>query len=286
MCRVLKVSRSGYYAWRTRKPSNRAVEDERLSELIRDAHERSRGTYGSPRIHAELRLAHDVRCSRKRIERLMRALGLEGVHRRRSRRSGGPRVLHPLFDDLVAREFAAEAPNRLWVADITQHRTLEGWLYLAVVLDAFSRPIVGWAMGDRITSDLVVSALEMAVHNRNPEPGVVHHSDQGAQYTALSFGKHLERSGVMGSMGAVGSALDNAMAESFFASLQTELLDRYEWTTRDSLKTAIFDYIEIFYNRTRRHSSLDYLSPLDYERRELTQPDAAGAKLPTVHQNG
>jgi len=286
MCRVLQVSRSGYYAWRDRKPSKRALEDARLCELIQEAHERSRGTYGSPRVHAELREAHGVRCSRKRVERLMRRLGLQGVHRRRARRPGGPRVLHPIFDDLVLREFTAEAPNQLWVADITQHWTFEGWLYLAVVLDAYSRTVVGWAMGERITTELIVSALEMALHNRRPDPGVVHHSDQGPQYTALSFGKHLEKSGVMGSMGAVGSALDNAMAESFFASLQTELLDRRAWPTRSVLKAVIFDYIEVFYNRTRRHSSLDYLSPLEFERRELAQPKAAGAKLLPVHQNG
>ena len=170
----------------------------------------------------------------------MRRLGLQGVHRRRARRPGGRRVLHPLFDDLVARDFVADAPDRLWVADITQHKTLEGWLYLAVVIDAFARPVVGWSMSDRMTSDLVVNALDMALQNRQPEPGVVHHSDQGAQYTALSFGKHLEKSGVFGSMGAVGSALDNAMAESFFASLQTELLDRHTWPSRGSLKAAIF----------------------------------------------
>ena len=216
----------------------------------------------------------------------MRRLGLQGVHRRRSRRPGGPRVLHPIFDDLVAREFTADAPNQLWVADITQHWTAEGWLYLAVVLDAYSRSVVGWSMGERVTTDLVVSALEMAVHNRRPAAGVIHHSDQGAQYTALSFGKQLDKSGVLGSMGAVGSALDNAMAESFFASLQTELLDRRTWPTRSVLKAAIFDYIEVFYNRYRRHSSLDYLSPLEFETRELAQPEAPGAKLLPVHQNG
>jgi putative transposase len=262
------------------------VEDERLSDLIRGAHERSRGTYGSPRIHAELRLAHGVRCGRKRIERLMQQLGLQGIHRRRARRPGGRRVLHPLFDDLVARDFQADAPNRLWVADITQHRTDEGWLYLAVVIDAYARPVVGWSMSHRMTGDLVVNALEMAMKNREPEPGVVHHSDQGPQYTALSFGKHLERSGVLGSMGSVGSALDNAMAESFFASLQTELLDRRSWPTRDVLKTAIFDYIEIFYNRTRRHSRLDYRSPLDYEAAHPAHTSLATARLQPVHQTG
>src|SRR5690606_7942612 len=191
MCRVLQVSRSGYYAWRDRKPSKRALEDARLCELIQEAHERSRGTYGSPRVHAELREAHGVRCSRKRVERLMRSLGLQGVHRRRNRRPGGPRRLHPIFDDLVLREFTADAPDRLWVADITQHWTLEGWLYLAVVIDAFSRPVAGWAMGERSTTELVVSALEMALHNRRPHPGVVHHSDQGPQLGFKGSSQHL-----------------------------------------------------------------------------------------------
>ena len=191
LCRVLKVSRSGYYAWRAREPSRRTVEDERLSDLIREAHERSRGTYGSPRIHAELRLAHGVRCGRKRIERLMRRLGLQGIHRRRARRPGGRRVLHPLFDDLVARDFQADAPNRLWVADITQHKTEEGWLYLSVVIDAFARPVVGWSMSHRVTGDLVVNALAMAMKNREPEPGVVHHSDQGAQPGFNQSSQHL-----------------------------------------------------------------------------------------------
>lgn len=172
------------------------------------------------------------------------------------------------------------------MADITQHWTLEGWLYLAVAIDAFSRPVVGWAMGERMTTELVVSALEMALHNRRPDPGVVHHSDQGPQYTALSFGKHLEKSGVMGSMGRVGSALDNAMAESFFASLQTELLDRKIWPTRSSLKAAIFEYIEISYNRTRRHSRLEYLSPLEFEGRQTTFKNQQVDKLRAVHQSG
>lgn len=283
MCRVLKVSRSGYYAWRNRSPSRRSAENEQLLDTIRSIHERSYGTYGSPRVHAELRLEHSVSCSRARVERLMRLHGLQGVHRRRARRRNGMRVLHPIFDDLVARDFTADAPNRLWVADITQHWTLEGWLYLAVVLDAFSRPIVGWAMSERATSQLVVSALEMALHNRQPDTRVVHHSDQGTQYTALTFGRHLSKSGVLGSMGAVGSALDNAMAESFFASLQTELLDRQVWPTRDSLKSAIFEYIEIFYNRRRRHSALNYLSPLEHETVMLSLSEPADDRLLAVH---
>ena len=249
-----------------------------------EIHERSRGTYGAPRIQAELELAHGLRFCRKRIARLMRQRGLVGIHRRRSRRRGGPKRLHPLFDDLVERNFDPAGPNQLWVADITQHMTGDGWLYLAVVLDAFSRRVVGWAMDDRAPSELVIQSLQMALQNRDPDDGVIHHSDQGAQYTALSFGKHLQKAGVLGSMGRVGSALDNAMAESFFASLQTELLDRQSWPTRDSLRLAIFDYLEVFYNRQRRHSSLEYLAPVDFERREQTQPDQASvAKLVAVH---
>jgi putative transposase len=249
-----------------------------------EIHERSRGTYGAPRIQAELELAHGLRFCRKRIARLMRQRGLVGIHRRRARRRGGPRRLHPLFDDLVERKFDPAGPNQLWVADITQHMTGDGWLYLAVVLDAFSRRVVGWAMHDRAPSELVIQSLQMALQNRDPDDGVIHHSDQGAQYTALSFGKHLQKAGVLGSMGRVGSALDNAMAESFFASLQTELLDRQSWPTRDSLRLAIFDYLEVFYNRQRRHSSLEYLTPVDFERREQTPPDQASvAKLVAVH---
>src|SRR5690625_25980 len=196
MCRVLKVSRSGYYAWRNRRPSKRAVEDERLCELIKEAHERSYGTYGSPRVHAELRFKHGVRCSRKRIERLMRQLGLQGIHRRRSSRPGGPKKLHPIFDDLVLREFTASGPNQLWVADITQHWTLEGWLYLSVAIDVFAGTVVGWSMSERINTNLVISALEMAVHNRQPEPGVIHHSDQGRQGEFNWSSQHLACGGV------------------------------------------------------------------------------------------
>lgn len=249
-----------------------------------EIHERSRGTYGSPRIQAELRLAHGLRCCRKRIARLMRESGIAGIHRRRSRKRGGPRRLHPLFDDLVERNFTPQGPNELWVADITQHPTGEGWLFLAVVLDAYSRKVVGWAMSERATGDMVIRSLQMAVQNRDPNEGVIHHSDQGPQYTALSFGKHLEKAGILGSMGRVGSALDNAMAESFFATLQTELLDRQLWLTRDGLRLAIFDFLEVFYNRQRRHSSLGYVPPVEYEDREggwSVQPVAA--KLETVH---
>ncbi|MBX6351184.1 MAG: IS3 family transposase [Clostridia bacterium] len=268
LCRVLGVSPSGYYAWRKRGLSARARADWALMVRIRAIHAASRGTYGAPRVHAELRLAQGIRRSRKRVARLMRRMGLVGVHRRRSPRGCTRRdSRRRLFPDRLGRRFVAEAPDRVWVADLTQHPTDEGWLYVAVVLDAFSRKVVGWAMGERPVAELVVDAVSMAVRRRRPKPGTIHHSDHGAQYTALAFSRRLEEAGLVGSMGTVGDALDNAVAESFYASLQTECLDRRRWRTRRELKAAIFDYVEIFYNRQRRHSVLDYLTPEEFERR-------------------
>ena len=266
MCKVLGVSRSGYYAWRGRYRSARARRDDELLLVIREIHEESRGTYGAPRIHAELVLGRGTHCSRKRVARLMRLAGLKGVHRRRSRRRAKPDESRQRQPDLVQRDFTASGPNQLWVADLTQHMTGEGWLYLATVLDVFSRRVVGWAMGPRATTKLALRALDMAVWNRGPESGVIHHSDHGTQYTSLAFTARMDEAGILGSMGTVGDAFDNAAAESFFATLQTELLDLYSWPTRQSLMTAIFSYIEGFYNRKRRHSTLGYLSPKDYER--------------------
>lgn len=261
-CRVLDVSASGFYDWMTRPPSKRARADAELSVVIAEIHAASRGTYGSPRIHAELALGRGVRCGRKRVERLMAEAGLCGVHRRRGRaRPPQP----PAHDDLVARRFGVEGPDRLWVTDITQHRTDQGWLYLAVVLDAWSRRVVGWSISQRATSDLVVDALDMARWRRRQATGTIVHSDHGAQYTSWAFGHRLRQAGLLGSMGTIGCGLDNAMAESFFGSLQIELLDRQRWTSRDHLATAVFEWIEAFYNPTRRHSSLGYLSPTDYE---------------------
>jgi transposase InsO family protein len=265
MCRLLGVSTSGYYAWRSRKPSKRAQENAELQQRITEIHQQSRGTYGAPRVHAELRKGQGVRCSKKRVARLMRLATLAGICR--GRRYGCTRrnPAHLGYPDLVKREFKADAPDQLWVADMTQHQTGEGWLYLAVVVDMFCRKVVGWAMGNRPTAELVSSAVDMAVQNRRPSPGVIHHSDHGAQYTSLAFGKALQEAGIVGSMGSVGDAYDNAAAESFFATLQAELLDRRSWLTRRELRTAIFEYIEAFYNRRRRHSSLDYLSPSEFE---------------------
>ena len=265
MCRHLGVSSSGYYAWRDRPLSPRAIADAELTQRIIKIHDESRGTYGAPRIHAELRLDHDLRCGRKRVARLMRAAGLEGIHRRR--RQGLTRrdpAAEP-SDDLVERNFRPAEPDRLWVADITQQRCWNGWLYVAVVIDAFSRRVVGWSMADNLRTELVLDALNMAVAHRKPTAEVVHHSDHGCQYTSLAFGRRLREAGLVGSMGSVGDCFDNAVAESFFATLECELLDRRSWPTRRELSTAVFDFIEGFYNLRRRHSTLGYLSPADYE---------------------
>ena len=266
MCRVLGVSTSGYYAWRQRGPSNRATRNEELLERIRKIHADNRGVYGSPRVHAELVLEQRIRCSRKRAARLMRSAGLTGVCRRRRRSCTRRDESKQPQPDLVQRQFEQPAPNQLWVADLTQHRTDEGWLYLATVLDACTRKIAGWAMGAHAKADLVLGALNMAIRHCRPHKGLIHHSDHGSQYTSLAFTRRLEEAGIRGSMGTVGDALDNAMAESFFATLQTELLDRGRWPTRQTLMTEIFTYIQAFYNRKRRHSALGYLSPEEYER--------------------
>jgi putative transposase len=272
-CRMLKVSTSGYYEQRGRPPSRRAVADEALSVQIREIHACSRGTYGVPRVHAELRLGRSVRCGRKRVERLMRAASLCGIYRRRGRRAA---PAAPVHDDLVQRRFVAEAPDRLWLTDITEHPTREGKVYLAAVLDVYARRIVGWSIADHLRAELVVDALQMARWRRRPAPGqTVLHSDRGAQYTSWAFGCRLREAGLLGSMGRVGSAYDNAMMESFFATLQRELLDRRQWATRKELASAIFEWIEAWYNPRRRHTSIDNLSPVDYERLYTTTVVAA-----------
>ena len=264
LCRVLGVSRSGFHAWERRAPSNRALADAWLVEKIRQVHVSSRGTYGSPRVHAELRF-DGVRVGRKRVERLMRQQQLSGLVRRRRGRTTirvpGVRVAN----DLVGRDFTAPAPNRLWVADISYLRTWEGWLYIAVVVDCYSRRVVGWSIADHLRADLVVDALEMAVARRRPKPGLVHHSDQGSQYVSLALGQRCRRAGIELSMGSRGCAYDNAVCEAFFKTLKSELLDRRSWPTKAEARHAVFDFIETFYNRRRRHSTLGYLSPAEYE---------------------
>jgi putative transposase len=263
-CRWLGVSRSGYYEWAGRSPSDRALTDAWLTDRVRAIHRAHRGVYGAPRIHADLRMAHGIRISRKRVERLMRAAGISGlVHRKRGRttiRVPGVRVA----DDLVQRQFRPGAPNVLWIADVTYLRTWEGWLYLAAVQDAYSRRIVGWSMDDHMRAELVVDALEMAISRRRPAPGLIHHSDQGSQYVSLTFGQAARDAGIARSMGSKGDCYDNAVAESFFATLNKELVHRRSWPTRRELTSEVFEYLEAFYNRTRRHSTLGYLSPADY----------------------
>ena len=264
LCRVLKVSRSGYYDWKDRSPSKRDRENTALTEKIREIHDRSRGIYGYPRVHAELR-ALGVRCSKKRVARLMRKASLQGCVRSRRKRTTR-RDEHAIpAPDLVGRNFAAAAPNKVWTADITYVHTQEGFLYLAFILDVYSRKVVGWSMANHLRTELVVDALEMALWRRKPNAGLIHHTDRGSQYTALSFGKRLKEAGIVPSMGRAGSALDNAISESFVASLKCELLHRQRFLSREAARTAVFDYIEGFYNRVRRHSSLGYLSPSDYE---------------------
>lgn len=263
-CRVLGVSTSGYYEWSGRPPSTRALADQALTTRIIEVHAMSRGTYGVPRVHAELRLGCGVRCGRKRVARLMRAAGLQGIYIRRRRRRC---TTAPVHDDLVQRRFVADAPDRLWLTDITEHPTREGKVYLAVVLDVYGRRVVGWSIADHLRAELVVDALEMARWRRRPAPGqTVLHSDRGAQYTSWAFGRRLREAGILGSMGRVGSAYDNAMMESFFSTLQRELLDRRAWITRRELASAIFEWIEAWYNPRRRHSLIAYHSPVEHER--------------------
>ena len=282
-CRVLGVSTSGYYAWRDRPCSARERSNLELVAIIRDIHRTSRETYGSPRVHAELRLGQGLRVGRSRVERLMRTHRIVGIHRRRRR---GCTVRDPHAEspaDLVGRRFRADRPDQLWVSEITQHRTGQGWVYCAVVLDAYSRRIVGWSIADHLRTELVVDALEMAclrrrIHIRGDSTdraGTVFHSDHGSQYTSWAFGQRLRQAGLLGSMGSIGDCFDNALAESFFSSLQVELLDRHSWTTRQQLANAIFEWIETWYNPTRRHSALDYLSPVDYERAHTPAATAA-----------
>ena len=275
LCRILEVSRGGFYAWLRRGPSAREQDDAALITQLHRLHQASRGTYGVPRMHAELTLGQGLRCSRKRVARLMRTAGLCGIQRRRLRGMTRREPRRPLSPDLVRRQFTPPAPDQLWVADLTQHHTAEGWLYAGIVLDAFSRRVVGWSTGARPDAALAVDALTMALRQRRPGPGVVHHSDHGAQYTSLAFGRALHAAGMHGSMGRVGSAYDNAVAESFFASLQTELLDRQSWPTRQTLRSGFFSYVEGFYNPHRRHSTLGYLSPAQFERRWHAQASPA-----------
>jgi putative transposase len=278
LCRSLGISTSSFYEWRHRKaePSPRARADAALTERIRKIHTQSRRTYGAPRIHAELRLGEDIRVSRKRVARLMRLAGIEGVYRRRRRGCTRRDPGAELAQDLVNRRFDVEGPDQLWVSDVTEHPTDAGKVYLAVVLDAWSRRVIGWSIADHIRSELVVDALQMAIWRRRPPEGeTICHTDHGSQYTSWAFGRRLRAAGLLGSMGSIGDCFDNSMAESFFGTLQLELLDRHHWETRDQLASAIFEYVEAFYNPRRRHSSIGNLSPVEFESRHIVEADAA-----------
>ena len=268
MCRLLGVSRSGYYAAHHRGVSRRVRQDERLRVEIAAIHRRSRQRYGSPRVHAELK-AQGVRCARKRVARLMREAGLQArcIRRRRRPIPAEPRVALQAPNRLERRFAAQGAPDRVWVSDLTYLPTREGWLYLAVVLDLASRRVVGWSMRGSPGAVLVMHALEMALRRRRPLAGLLHHSDQGTQYTAASYRALLERAQIQPSLSRRGNCYDNAVAESFFATLEKELVEGSKWRSRAEARAALFEYIEVWYNRKRRHSALGYLSPAEHEAR-------------------
>lgn len=270
-CRVLQSAPSTYYEAIKRRPSAREIEDQNLTGLIVEVHEDSRGTYGAPRVHAELRMGLGLRIGRKRVARLMRGAGIHGVSHRRKRRHHPDTATH---DDLVKRQFTADGPDRVWFTDITQHRASDGWVYCCAVIDAWSRKVVGWSIADHMRSELVVDALEMARWQRSPT-GTIVHADRGVQYTSWVFGHRLRAAGLLGSMGRVASSVDNALIESFWSTMQRELLDRQHWTSRVELASAIFEWIEGWYNPRRRHSTLGMLSPHEYETLHIAAENAA-----------
>jgi putative transposase len=269
MCQFLDVSRSGYYEWVKRGESRRKTNDRQLAERIQSIFEQSKGRYGSPRIYEELR-DQGIRCSRKRVARLMREMGLKARPKRKFKETTNSKHDHPVAPNRLNRQFQTDAPNQVWVADITYIRTFEGWLYLAAVMDLYSRKIVGWAMSERMTSDLAVSALKMAIKHRKPRKGILHHSDRGVQYASKPYQKLLKKNGFMGSMSRKGNCWDNAPMESFFSTLKTECIQDKIYLARVLAKREIFEYIEIDYNRKRRHSSNGYLTPEIFENRRKT----------------
>ena len=264
LCRVMQVSRGGYYAWRGRPKSERAKQDEQLTEQITRIHSASRGTYGAPRIHAELQ-DQGTRCGRKRVARLMRLAGIKGKSKGAAKRSRAS-VAVPEAHNLLT-SFSVSKPNTVWFSDITYLRTREGWLYLAVILDAFSRKVVGWAMQERLTTDLTLDALDMAYQQRKPPPGLIHQSDRGGQYLSGAYQAKLRTIAALSSTS--GNCLENAVAESFFATFKTEEVQDLPYESKAQARLCIFDYLEVFYNRQRRHSSLDFLSPTKFEEQAL-----------------
>jgi len=266
MCSTLEVSRSGFYTWLGRGASRRAGEDQRLLALIREEHERSRRTYGAPRIHAALKKRGEI-CGLHRVERLMQEAGIRSKVRRKFKKTTDSNHDHRVAPNLLDQDFQVGAPNRVWVSDITYIWTEEGWLYLPSTLDLFSRKVVGWAMSSCIDTALVIDALQMAIKSRAPSPGLLHHSDRGVQYAAYAFQGLLEQHGITPSMSGRGNCYDNAVKESFFHTLKTELCDHEHYQTRAQARSSVFEYIEIFYNRQRLHSTLDYCSPCEFETR-------------------
>lgn len=268
MCRVLEVARSGYYAWRKRPESDHKKADKRLLEDIKRIHRQGRNAYGSPRVTKQLH-AEGVRCGKNRVARLMRAAGLRAVAKRKFKVTTDSRHDYPVAPNLLNRDFTAERPNQVWVTDITYIPTLEGWLYLAIVMDLYSRQIVGWAMDRMLTKELVIKALRQAIGRRNPPQGLIHHSDRGCQYASLQYQMMLREYGILQSMSRKGDCYDNACAESFFHTLKVELIHRQRYWTRSQARQSVFEYIEVFYNRVRLHSTLGYVSPYQYERLSL-----------------
>lgn len=263
LCQVLEVSTSGFYAWLRRPESLRSRENRRLLVEIKAVHQRSRQAYGSPRVHADLN-ANGQACGKHRVAQLMRTHGIVSRHKRKFKATTNSRHTHPVAENLLQRQFTVDAPNRWWVSDITYIPTREGWLYLAVTLDLYHRKVLGWAMDQWMTQQLVINAFTMAVKNGNPGPGLSHHSDQGVQYACKTFQSLLKASGIQCSMSRKGNCWDNAVAESFFHTLKVELIHAQHYNTRQEARTAIFDYIEVFYNRQRRHSILGYRTPAEF----------------------
>ncbi len=264
MCSQLGVSRSGYYAWRGRKPSRRAVATARLGNEVEAIYDDHKGRYGSPRVVSELR--HRGRCtSRSRVARIMKEKGLFARRRKRFRRTTDSNHSSPIAPNILERNFQTSAPNQVWVTDLTYIRTDQGWLYLSAIIDLYSRAVVGWAMSGNIDTSLCLSALDMAVRRRRPRPGLVHHSDRGSQYASGEYRKALDNYGMVCSMSRRGDCWDNAVAESFWSTLKTELGDELNFTSRAQARSTIFEYLETYYNQRRRHSAIDYRTPKEHE---------------------
>ena len=273
MCQVLGVSENGYYNWRKRGKSQRKQDDDYITERIEDAYDDNRGVYGSPRIHAELK-AQGIHCGRKRIVRLMQEKGISARKKRRKVRITNSSHSSPIAPNLLERDFAADAPNKKWVTDMTYIATYEGWHYLAGVLDTYSRKLIGWAMGKQHDAELVKEALHMALIQRQPGADLVHHSDRGSEYASTRYQELLHQHNIQISMSRKGDCYDNSMIESFWGTLKEEGIGEAIFSSRKEAETALFDYIEVFYNRKRRHSSLGYLSPVDFEKQEEKREDS------------